>query len=151
MRIGSNATLDQGALGFSLPASIGVKLAKPEAPVFCFNGDGGFAMNMQELETAVRCKVNPIIFVLNNFSWGVEKSYQRDFFNGRYVGANIGNPRFDLLAESFGAHGHRLERLGDLGDIVKEGLKSDLPTVIDVIVDPDELVGLRKDAVKSKN
>ena len=136
-----------GCLGFSFPASLGVKFARPEAPVLCINGDGGFAMNLQELETAVRCRLNPVILVLNNFSWGVEKSYQKDFFEQRYVGANIGNPRFDKLAEAFGARGLRVERMDEVADAVRESFKSDLPTVIDVIVDPDEISGLRKDAV----
>ncbi len=139
-----------GCLGFSFPAALGVKLARPDAPVICINGDGGFAMNMQELETAIRCRLNPIVLVLNNFSWGVEKSYQKDFFQQRYVGANIGNPRFDRLAESFGARGVRVERADEIGDVVREALKSELPTVVDVIVDPSEIVGLRRDAVVAR-
>lgn len=136
-----------GALGFGFPASIGVKLAKPEAPVLCVNGDGGFAMNMQELETAIRCKVNPVVLVPNNFAWGVEKSYQKDFFQGRFVGADIGNPRFDKIAEAFGARGCRIDRADMIGDAVREAFRSDLPTVIEVLVDPTEMTGLRRDAV----
>ena len=108
------------------------------------------AMNMQELETAVRCKLNPVVLVLNNFSWGVEKSYQKDFFGKRYVGANIGNPRFDKLAEAFGCHGLRVERAGEIGEAVRAALEKDLPTVIDVIVDSDEIRGLRRDAVVAR-
>lgn len=139
-----------GCLGFSFPAALGVKFAKPEAPVLCVNGDGGFAMNMQELETAIRCKLNPVILVLNNFSWGVEKSYQKDFFSERYVGANIGNPRFDKLAEAFGARGERVTKSSQIGEAVSAALKSDLPTVIEVEADPTEIVGLRRDAVVAR-
>lgn len=139
-----------GALGFSFPAALGVKFARPEAPVLCISGDGGFAMNMQELETAIRCKLNPVVLVLNNFAWGVEKSYQKDFFQERYVGANIGNPRFDKLAEAFGARGCRVEKASDVGDALKEAFKSDLPTVIEVMADPTEMVGLRRDAVVAR-
>jgi thiamine pyrophosphate-dependent acetolactate synthase large subunit-like protein len=139
-----------GCLGFCFPAGLGVKFARPEAPVLCVNGDGGFAMNMQELETAVRCKLNPVVLVLNNFSWGVEKSYQKDFFDQRYVGANIGNPRFDLLAESFGARGVRVERAEDIAEVVREAFRSPLPTVVDVIADPGEMSGLRRDAVVAR-
>jgi acetolactate synthase-1/2/3 large subunit/sulfoacetaldehyde acetyltransferase len=139
-----------GCLGFCFPAGLGVKFARPDAPVLCINGDGGFAMNMQELETAVRCKLNPVILVLNNFSWGVEKSYQKDFFQERYVGANIGNPRFDKLAEAFGARGERVERADEIGEVVREAFKSDLPTVVDVMADPSEIVGLRRDAVVAR-
>lgn len=139
-----------GCLGFSFPAGLGIKFARPDAPVICVNGDGGFAMNMQELETAIRCKLNPVVLVLNNFSWGIEKSYQKDFFQERYVGANIGNPRFDKLAEAFGARGVRVERADQVGEVVREALKSDLPTVVDVIVDPSEMSGIRRDAVVAR-
>lgn len=142
--------LEYGALGFSFPAALGVKFARPEAPVISINGDGGFAMNMQELETAVRCRLNAVVLVLNNFSWGVEKSYQKDFFDGRYVGADIGNPRFDKLAEAFGARGVRVERADEIGEAVTAAFKSDLPTVIEVIVDPTEIYGLRRDAVVAR-
>lgn len=142
--------LEYGCLGFSFPAALGVKFAKPDAPVISINGDGGFAMNMQELETAVRCKLNPVILVLNNFSWGVEKSYQKDFFDKRYVGANIGNPRFDKLAEAFGAHGLRVERADEIGEAVRAAFQRDLPTVIDVMVDKEEIFGLRRDAVVAR-
>lgn len=142
--------LEYGCLGFSFPAALGVKFAKPDAPVISINGDGGFAMNMQELETAVRCKLNPVILVLNNFSWGVEKSYQKDFFDKRYVGANIGNPRFDKLAEAFGARGLRVERSDEIAEAVVAALKSDLPTVIDVMADSNEIFGLRRDAVVAR-
>lgn len=139
-----------GCLGFSFPAGLGVKFARPDAPVVCINGDGGFAMNMQELETAIRCKLNPVVLVLNNFSWGVEKSYQKDFFQQRYVGADIGNPRFDRLAEAFGAKGVRVEKASEIGEVVRQALREGLPTVVDVIVDRSEIVGLRRDAVVAK-
>jgi thiamine pyrophosphate-dependent acetolactate synthase large subunit-like protein len=139
-----------GCLGFSFPAALGVKFAKPEAPVICVNGDGGFAMNLQELETAVRCKLNPVVLVLNNNSWGVEKSYQKDFFDKRYVGANLGNPRFDKVAEAFGARGAYVDKADQIGDVVREAFKSDLPTVIEVEADPEEIYGLRRDAVVAR-
>jgi thiamine pyrophosphate-dependent acetolactate synthase large subunit-like protein len=131
--------LDYASLGFSFPASLGLKCAKPETPVLSINGDGGFAMNMQEIETAVRMRLNPVVMVFNNFSWGTEKAHQRDSFGGNYCGVEIGNPRFDKLAELFGARGLRVERPGDLAEAVASSFKEDLPTIIDVIVDPDDL------------
>lgn len=131
--------LDYASLGFSFPASLGLKCAKPEAPVLSINGDGGFAMNMQEIETAVRMRLNPVVMVFNNFAWGTEKAHQRDSFGGNYCGVTIGNPRFDKLAELFGARGLRVEKPGDLAEAVASSFKEDLPTIIDVIVDPDDL------------
>jgi acetolactate synthase-1/2/3 large subunit/sulfoacetaldehyde acetyltransferase len=131
--------LDYASLGFSFPAALGLKCAKPETPVLSINGDGGFAMNMQEIETAVRLRLNPVVMVFNNFAWGTEKAHQRDSFGGNYLGVEIGNPRFDKLAQLFGARGLRVEKPGDLAEAVASSLKEDLPTIIDVIVDRDDL------------
>lgn len=131
--------LDYASLGFSFPAALGLKCARAEAPVLSINGDGGFAMNIQEIETAVRMRLNPIVVVFNNFAWGTEKAHQRDSFGGNYLGVELSNPRFDQLAQLFGARGLRVEKPGDLADAVASSFKQDLPTVIDVIVDPDDL------------
>lgn len=131
--------LDYASLGFSFPAAIGLKCARPDAPVLSINGDGGFAMNMQEIETAVRMKLNPVVVVFNNFAWGTEKAHQRDGFGGNYVGVNLGNPPFDKLAELFGARGLRVDRHQDLAEAVSGSFMQDLPTIIDVMVDPDDL------------
>jgi thiamine pyrophosphate-dependent acetolactate synthase large subunit-like protein len=131
--------LDYASLGFSFPAALGLKCAKPETPVLSINGDGGFAMNMQEIETAVRMRFNPVVMVFNNFAWGTEKAHQRDSFGGNYLGVEIGNPRFDKLAQLFGARGLRVEKPGDLAEAVASSFKEDLPTIIDVIVDRDDL------------
>jgi acetolactate synthase I/II/III large subunit len=131
--------LDYASLGFSFSAALGLKCARPETPVLSINGDGGFAMNMQEIETAVRMRLNPVVMVFNNFAWGTEKAHQRASFGGNYLGVEIGNPRFDKLAQLFGARGLRVERPGDLAEAVASSFKEDLPTIIDVIVDPDDL------------
>jgi thiamine pyrophosphate-dependent acetolactate synthase large subunit-like protein len=131
--------LDYGSLGFSFPAALGLKCARPEAPVLSGNGDGGFALNMQEIETAVRMRLNAVVMVFNNFAWGTEKAHQRDSFGGNYLGVELGNPRFDQLAQLFGARGLRVEKPGDLAEAVASSFKQDLPTIIDVIVDPDDL------------
>jgi acetolactate synthase-1/2/3 large subunit/sulfoacetaldehyde acetyltransferase len=131
--------LDYASLGFSFPAALGLKCARPEAPVLSINGDGGFGMNMQEIETAVRMRLNAVVMVFNNFCWGTEKAHQRDSFGGNYLGVELRNPRFDKLAQLFGARGLRVEKPGDLGEAVASSFEQDLPTVIDVIVDPDDL------------
>jgi len=131
--------LDYASLGFSFPAALGLKCARPEAPVLSVNGDGGFAMNMEEIETAVRMRLNPVVMVFNNFAWGTEKAHQRDSFGGNYLGVEIGNPRFDQLARLFGARGLRVEKPGDLAEAVASSFKQELPTIIDVIVDRNDL------------
>ncbi len=141
--------VDQGCLGFAYPASIGAKMAAPERPVISLNGDGSFLMNACEIETAMRSRVPVVAIVLNNNCWGSEKAYQKYFFNGRYVGADLTNPRFDKFAELFGARGFYVERPGDIGDALKEALKAEVPSIIEIPVDPEALEQpARGDAVK---
>lgn len=140
---------DQGCLGFAYPASIGAKMAAPERPVISLNGDGSFLMNAVEIETAMRCGVPVVAIVLNNNCWGSEKAYQKYFFNGRYIGADLTNPRFDKFAELFGARGYYVERPGDIGNAVSEALKAKVPTIIEIPVDPEALEQpARGDALK---
>jgi acetolactate synthase-1/2/3 large subunit/sulfoacetaldehyde acetyltransferase len=130
--------LDLGGLGFAFPEALGAKLARPEVPVLAIHGDGGFLMNVQELETAVRHRINAVTLVMNNNAWGSEKAYQKHFYGGRYVGADIGNPRFDRLAELFGARGYYVEHADQVGDVVRAALGCGQPAVIEIPIDPDE-------------
>lgn len=69
-------------------------------------------MNAQELETAVRHGINVVTVVMNNNCWGSEKAYQKHFYGGRYIGCDIGNPRYDQYARLFGAEGYYVEHPG---------------------------------------
>jgi acetolactate synthase-1/2/3 large subunit/sulfoacetaldehyde acetyltransferase len=131
--------LDLGGLGFAFPAALGAKLGRPAAPVLAIHGDGGFLMNAQELETAVRHGIATVTLVMNNNSWGSEKAYQRAFYNARYVGTELENPRYDRFAELFGARGYYVERPALIGDVVREALGAGRPAVVEIPVDPDEL------------
>jgi acetolactate synthase-1/2/3 large subunit/sulfoacetaldehyde acetyltransferase len=131
--------LDLGGLGFAFPAALGAKLGRPDAPVLAIHGDGGFLMNAQELETAVRHGIAVVTLVLNNNCWGSEKAYQRAFYHGRYVGVDIGNPRYDRYAELFGARGYYVERPEAIGDAIRAALDAGRPAVVEIPIDPDEL------------
>jgi acetolactate synthase-1/2/3 large subunit/sulfoacetaldehyde acetyltransferase len=131
--------LDLGGLGFAFPEALGAKLARPDAPVLAIHGDGGFLMNAQELETAVRHGVNAVTLVMNNNCWGSEKAYQRAFYGGRYIGCDIGNPRYDEYARLFGAAGYYVDHPDQIGDAVGAALAGGRPAVIEVPIDPDEL------------
>jgi thiamine pyrophosphate-dependent acetolactate synthase large subunit-like protein len=130
--------LDLGGLGFAFPAALGAKLGRPEAPALAIHGDGGFLMNAQELETAVRHGIAAVALVLNNNCWGSEKAYQRHFYGGRYVGVDIGNPRFDRYAELFGARGYYVEHPDAIGDAILDALGAGRPAVVEIPIDPDE-------------
>jgi len=131
--------LDLGGLGFAFPEALGAKLGRPEAPVLAIHGDGGFLMNAQEIETAVRHGINVVTLVMNNNCWGSEKAYQRQFFGGRYIGCDLGNPRYDELARLFGAAGFYVEHPDQVGDVVKAAFAAGAPAIVEVPIDPDEL------------
>ncbi len=131
--------LDLGGLGFAFPEALGAKLGRPQAPVIAIHGDGGFLFNIQELETAVREKIATVTIVMNNGVWGSEKAYQAAMFGDRPVGSDITNPRFDKLAQLFGANGFYVDKVEDVGDALKQALASDLPSIIEIPVDPKEL------------
>ena len=131
--------LDFGGLGFAFPEALGAKLGRPDAPVVAIHGDGGFLFNVQELETAVREGIAVVTIVMNNNLWGSEAAYQQALYPGREIGAHITNPRFDKLAELFGARGYFVDRAEDVGDVVLEAIGSGQPAVIEIPVDPDEL------------
>ena len=130
--------LDLGGLGFAFPEALGAKLARPEAPVLAIHGDGALLMNVQELETAVRHGINAVTLVMNNNAWGSEKAYQKHFYDARYIGADIGNPRYDRLAELFGARGYYVEHADQIGDVVRAALACGKPAVVEIPIDPDE-------------
>ena len=130
--------LDLGGLGFAFPVALGAKLGRPDAPVVAIHGDGGFLMNAQEIETAVRHRINAVTIVMNNNCWGSEKAYQRAFYNGRYIGCDIGNPRYDQYARLFGAEGFYAEGPDQVGDMVQAALKCGKPAIVEIPIDPDE-------------
>jgi thiamine pyrophosphate-dependent acetolactate synthase large subunit-like protein len=130
--------LDLGGLGFAFPEALGAKLGRPQAPVLAIHGDGGFLMNAQEIETAVRHGINAVTLVMNNNCWGSEKAYQKHFYDQRYIGCDIGNPRYDEYARLFGAAGYYVEHPDQVGDTVREALAAGKPAIVEVPIDPDE-------------
>ena len=143
--------LDFGLVGFSFACGLGVKLAQPDRKVISLMGDGGFGMTLSELSTAVDQGINTTTIVMNNKCWGAEKAYQRDFFNERYIGADISSPPFDQIAELYGALGIKVDSLSDLSEALSVALESNRPSVIDVSVDPSALYSFRKDSFKHRS
>ncbi len=142
--------LDFGLVGFSFACGLGARLAQPERPVISLMGDGGFGMTTSELSTAVDNGINTTTIVMNNRCWGAEKAYQRDFFGGRYIGADVSSPPFDKLAELYGAKGFRADTLADVAPAIEAALACDAPAVVDVAVDPDALYSFRRDSFKHR-
>jgi acetolactate synthase-1/2/3 large subunit/sulfoacetaldehyde acetyltransferase len=142
--------LDFGLVGFSFACGLGVKCAQPERPVVSLMGDGGFGMTVSELSTAVDHGINTVTVVMNNKCWGAEKAYQRDFFNGRYIGADVSSPPFDKLAELYGAKGYRADTLAEVAPAIEAALACGKPAVVDVAVDPNALYSFRRDSFKHR-
>jgi acetolactate synthase-1/2/3 large subunit/sulfoacetaldehyde acetyltransferase len=137
-------------VGFSYAAGLGAKAAAPGRTVVTLMGDGGFAMTMAELTTAVSEKLPTVSVVLDNGCWGAEKAYQRDFYNGRYIGADITSLPYDKVAQLAGARGYAVSEPGQLSDMLKEAIASGEPSVLHVKVDPDAIVSFRRDSFKHR-
>jgi len=130
-----------GTMGWGFPASIGAKAAKPEVPVVDIAGDGSFGMTENNLATAVEEELPVVVVVLNNQVLGMVAQWQRLFYDRRYSAVKLkGNPDYVKLAEAYGAAGVRTHTLDDFRREVKRAIKADVPTVIDVPIDPDENV-----------
>jgi len=125
------------SMGFALPGAIGAQLACPSRKVVAMCGDGGFLMNVQELETAVRLQLPIIVVVWCDSDLGVISTKQRLEF-GRNVFTNFNNPDFVKLAESFGAKGYRVTSTDEFSYILREATKSlHIPVVIAIDIDAD--------------
>ncbi len=101
-------------LGFAFPAAMGAKLGRPQSPVVCVTGDGGFQYNLQELATAAQYGISPIILMFNDNAWGVLKDYQKQMFDGRYMATELVNPDFVKLVESYGFEGVKVSTVAEL-------------------------------------
>ncbi|MHC9064925.1 acetolactate synthase large subunit [Nitrospira sp. CMX1] len=122
------------AMGIALPGAIAAKLLYPERRVVAVTGDGGFLMNSQELETAVRVGLPLVILIWRDDGYGVIRWKQQVRF-GRTSSVDFGNPDLVRYAQSFGAVGYRVTDQSELRPMLTEALKSTVPVVIDCPVD----------------
>ncbi len=128
-----------GTMGWGFPAAIGAKVARPDVPVVDIAGEGSFNMTENSLATSVLEDIPVIVFLVNNSSLGMVAQWQRTFYDRRMIGIDLKNcPDYVKIAESYGAQGIRAQSLDELGRAIKAGLKSDVTTVIDIPIDPDD-------------
>ena len=151
---GPNTVLLDNALatmGAGLPSAMVAKLVHPERVVMAICGDGGFMMNSQELETAVRLKLNLIVLILNDNGYGMVR-WKQAAMGFRDFGLEFENPNFVKYAESYGAIGHRLEDTQDLRPLMQSCIAREGVHVIDIPIDYSENDRIlnREIAVKSK-
>lgn len=131
------STKGLAAMGFGLPATIGACLAGDRRTV-CVNGDGGFQMNIQELETIHRLQLPIKIFVLNNSGYAQIYATQTNVFNGNYVAcspeSNLTLPQITKVAEAYGLKTFQIKNNGQLNEIVPEVLDYNGPVICEVFV-----------------
>lgn len=128
-----------GTMGFGFPASIGAKAARKDVTVVDIAGDGSFNMTENSLAVSVLDGLPVIVFLLNNFMLGMVAQWQRTFYNRRYSGVHLKNcPDYCKIAESYGAQGIRVQSMDELEKAIKTAIKSDVATVIDIPIDPNE-------------
>ncbi len=129
------------AMGIAVPGAIAAKLLYPDRRVVAVTGDGGFLMNSQELETAVRLQLPIVVLIWRDGGYGVIRWKQQLKF-GRSTFVDFGNPDFVRYAESFGAVGYRVTAPSELAPMLADALKQRVPSIIDCPVDYDENVRL---------
>ena len=123
-----------GGLGMGYCVGLGTKLGRPDRPAVSLQGDGGFLYASQEINTAVRWNIPLVSVVLNNSCHGAEKAQQQRHFGGRYIGVDLVNPRFDKLAEVYGARGMYVQKPDEIADAVTTALRANSPVVIEIPV-----------------
>ena len=130
-----------GCMGFGLPAAIGAQLACPDALVVDIAGDGSIQMNIQEMATAVQYGLPIKIVILNNGYLGMVRQWQQLFFDKRYVSTCLDcSPDFVKLAEAYGAVGLRATKPEEVEAVLKKGLESKKPVIMDFVVEKEECV-----------
>ena len=131
------------SMGIAVPGGIAAKLAHPGLHVVTISGDGGFLMNVQELETACRLQVPTVNIVFNDGAYGLIGWKQRIQF-GRASYVDFTNPNLKELAQTFGAKGYRVNKADELYPILEEAMTLRVPSVIDCPVDFEENLRLTK-------
>lgn len=138
-RLPNTVLLDNAlaAMGAGLPSAMAARLIYPDRKIVAVCGDGGFMMNSQELETAVRLKMNLLVVILRDNAYGMIKWKQKNM-EFQDFGLDLGNPDFVQYAESYGAHGHRVEAADELVPLMQRCHETPGVHVIDLPVDYSE-------------
>ena len=129
------------SMGIAVPGAVAAKLVNPKRKVVAVTGDGGFMMNSQEIETAIRIGTPFVTLIFNDASYGLIRWKQQARY-GADMCVKFTNPDFVMYAESMGAKGYRVTRAEDLIPILKEALAQNIPAIIDCPVDYSENIKL---------
>jgi acetolactate synthase-1/2/3 large subunit len=128
-----------GAMGYSVPAAVGAKIAFPDRMVVSMVGDGGFMMTGQEIATAFHHGVAPIILVFNNQMYGTIRMHQERAYPWRVSGTALTNPDFAKLIEAFGGHGEVVSTTGEFSPAFRRAVESGKPALIELRTNPEQI------------
>ena len=130
------------AMGYGLPASIGVAVSDNSYRTVCIDGDGSVMMNIQELATVAHNKLNIKLFILNNNGYLSIRQTQRNLFQPPFIGidkdSGIGFPDFEKLANAFGIKYFKLDNESNADSICEDVLNYEGPCICEAVVDPDQ-------------
>ncbi len=136
-------------MGAGLPSAMAAALLNRDKKIIAVCGDGGFMMNSQELETAVRLGLNITVLILNDSGYGMIK-WKQDAGGFSSFGLDFGNPDFVKYAEAYGAHGHRVTQTNELGALLQKTLATPGVHLIDVPIDYSENERILTSELQSK-
>ena len=131
--------IDNGlcSMGIALPSAVAAKLVHPDKKVVVVCGDGGFMMNSQEIETAMRLGLGFVIVIFNDSKYGMIE-WKQQIHHEKTYGIKFNNPDFVKYAESFGAKGYKIKSADEFSTILKKLLNEKTVAIIDVPVDYSE-------------
>ena len=128
-----------GCLGVGIPFAIAAKVANPDRRVLAIVGDGSAGLNIAEFDTAVRHNIPIVVVVNNDQGWGMIRHGQRARYgNDRVIAAELGETRYDIVAQGFGGHAEFVTKASDIGPAIERAFASGLPACINVITDPNQ-------------
>ena len=120
-------------LGFGFPAGVGAKVGKPDSPVVCVTGDGGFQYNFQELATCAQYGIHTVVLMFNDNSWGVLKKFQSERYGeNRQFATDLVNPDFVKIFESYGFEGTKVSTVDEMGKALESAIASGKTSLVEV-------------------
>ena len=153
---GTQLAPTSGSMGYGLPAAISAKRMRSDSTVVAMCGDGDVMMTCQEFATAAHYGIAVIAVIVNNGTYGTIRMHQERDYPGNVVATDLTNPDFMLFAQSFGAHGERVEKTEDFAAAFDRAKKSGKPAIIELIVDAEAITptltlsGLREAALTNQ-
>ncbi|MFH2105239.1 MAG: biosynthetic-type acetolactate synthase large subunit [Parcubacteria group bacterium] len=129
-----------GAMGYSLPAAIGAKIAKPRTDVWALMGDGGIQMNIQELGTVMEHKLPIKIMLFNNGYLGMVRQWQEFFYDKNYSATKLDNPDFVAIAKAYKIEAHRVTTQAQARKMIKKAATSQKSILLEFMVGPEDNV-----------